>query len=184
LCRMGALYVEGDRTTQTMTKRDCIEAPTSSAARTTRFHLLAQRGIKRKYGFTVDALCGSPLCIREEHVVYRPWKAFTKPTKWGAYAKKLAALKVGKSFEIADFPHSESEISKLRGGIGGNREARLGGLPPRGSCWRSSVAMSVVFETCRAALRMSVCRARPEVPLPWSNDAFDPNATSASPPSL
>ena len=122
---MGALYVEGDRTTQTMTKRDCIEAPTSSAARTTRFHLLAQRGIKRKYGFTVDALCGSPLCIREEHVVYRPWKAFTKPTKWGAYAKKLAALKVGKSFEIADFPHSESEISKLRGGIGGNREARL-----------------------------------------------------------
>jgi hypothetical protein len=37
----------------------------------------------------------------------------------------LAALKVGKSFEIADYPHSQTEISKLRGGIGGNRVARL-----------------------------------------------------------
>jgi hypothetical protein len=78
----------------------------------------------RKYGFTVDSLCGSPLCIRDEHVVYRPWKAFTKPTKWGEYAKTLAALKVGKSFEIADYPHSQTEISKLRGGIGANRLAR------------------------------------------------------------
>jgi hypothetical protein len=49
----------------------------------------------------------------------------TKQTKWGAYAKKLAALKVGKSFDIADFPHSQTEISKLRGGIGGHRVARL-----------------------------------------------------------
>ena len=49
----------------------------------------------------------------------------TKPTKWGEYAEKLAALKVGKSFEIADYPHSQTEISKLRGGIGGNRSARL-----------------------------------------------------------
>jgi len=30
----------------------------------------------------------------------------------------LAALKVGKSFEIADYPDSRPEISKLRGGIG------------------------------------------------------------------
>jgi hypothetical protein len=110
---------------QTVTKKDCVEAPTPSSARTTRFHLLARRGIRRKYGFTVDALCGSPLCIREEHVIYRQWKALTKPTKWGAYAKKLAALKVGKSFDIADYPHSQPEISKLRGGIGANRVARL-----------------------------------------------------------
>ena len=55
----------------------------------------------------------------------RPWKALTKPTKWGEYAEKLEALKVGKSFEIADYPHSQSEISKLRGGIGGNRSARF-----------------------------------------------------------
>jgi hypothetical protein len=48
----------------------------------------------------------------------------TKPTKWGEYAKKLAALKVGKSFEIADYPHSQTEISKLRGGIGANRLSR------------------------------------------------------------
>jgi hypothetical protein len=86
---------------------------------------LAQRGIECKYGHTVDSLCGNPLCIRDEHVIYRPWKALTKPTKWGAYAEKLAALKVGKSFEIADYPHSQREISKLRGGIGGNRSARL-----------------------------------------------------------
>ena len=85
------------------------------------FQLLAQRGIERKYGHTVDSLCGNPLCVRDEHVIYRPWKALTKPTKWGAYAGKLAALKVGKSFEIADYPHSQPEISKLRGGIGGNR---------------------------------------------------------------
>jgi hypothetical protein len=37
----------------------------------------------------------------------------------------LAALKVGKSFEITDYPHSQTEIAKLRGGIGGNRSARL-----------------------------------------------------------
>jgi hypothetical protein len=110
---------------QTVTKKDCVEAPTPSSARTTRSRLLAQRGIKRKYGFTVEALCGSPLCIREEHVIYRPWKALTKPTKWGAYAKKLAALKVGKSFDIPDYPHNQPEISKLRGGIGGHRVARL-----------------------------------------------------------
>src|SRR6202011_1696303 len=77
------------------------------------------------YGFTVDALCGNPLCIRDEHVVYRPWKAFSRQTKWGAYAKKLAALKVGQSFEIDDYPQSQTEISKLRGGIGANRLARL-----------------------------------------------------------
>ena len=58
-------------------------------------------------------------------MVYRPWKVLTKPTKWGEYAEKLAALKIGKSFEIADYPHSQTEISKLRGGIGGNRCARL-----------------------------------------------------------
>lgn len=58
-------------------------------------------------------------------MIYRPWKALTKPTKWGEYAKKLAALKVGKSFEIADYPHKQTEISKLRGGIGGNRLARF-----------------------------------------------------------
>lgn len=110
---------------QIVTRKDCVEAANPSLARKTRFRLLAQRGIGRKYGFTVDALCGSPLCIRDEHVVYRPWKAFTRPTKWGEYAKKLAALNVGKSFEIADYPHSQTEISKLRGGIGGNRAARL-----------------------------------------------------------
>ena len=110
---------------QTMTRKDCVEAATPSIARKTRFRLLAQRGISRKYGFTVDSLCGSLLCIRDEHVIYRPWKAPTKPTKWGEYAKKLAALKVGKSFEIAGYPHSQTEISKLRGGIGGNRVARL-----------------------------------------------------------
>jgi hypothetical protein len=110
---------------QMVTGKDCIEAANPSLARKTRFHLLAQRGISRKYGFTVDSLCGSPLCIRDEHVIYRPWTALTKPTKWGEYAKKLAALKVGKSFEIADYPHSQTEISKLRGGIGANRLARL-----------------------------------------------------------
>jgi hypothetical protein len=110
---------------QKVTRRDCIEAATPSIARKTRFHLLAQREITRKYGFTVDALCGNSLCIRDEHVIYRPWKALTKPTKWGAYANKVAALKVGKSLEIADYPHSQTEISKLRGGIGGNRCARL-----------------------------------------------------------
>ena len=108
-----------------VTTKDCIEADNPSLARRTRFHLLEQRGIGRKYGFTVDSLCGNPLCIRDEHVIYRPWKAFTKPTKWGEYAEKLAALKVGKSFEIADYPHSQTEISKLRGGIGGHRCARL-----------------------------------------------------------
>jgi hypothetical protein len=109
---------------QAVTKKECVETANPSLARKTRFQLLAKRGIKRKYGFTVDSICGNPLCIRDEHVIYRPWKAFTKPTKWGEYAKKLAALKVGKSFEIADYPHSQPEISKLRGGIGGNRVAR------------------------------------------------------------
>jgi hypothetical protein len=37
----------------------------------------------------------------------------------------LAALKVGKSFEIGDYQHGQAEISKLRGGIGGHRCARL-----------------------------------------------------------
>jgi hypothetical protein len=111
--------------TQMVTKKDCVEAANPSLARRTRFHLLAQRGTSRQYGFTVDSLCGNPLCIRDEHVIYRPWKAFTKPTKWGGYAEKLAALKVGKSFEIADYQHSQTEISKLRGGIGGNRLSRL-----------------------------------------------------------
>jgi hypothetical protein len=110
---------------QTVTRKDCVETATPSIARKTRFRLLAQRGISRQYGFTVDSLCSNPLCIRDEHVIYRPWKALTKPTKWGEYAKKLAALKVGKSFEIADYPHSQTEISKLRGGIGANRVARL-----------------------------------------------------------
>ena len=110
---------------QMVTNEGCVEAADPSLARRTRFQLLAQRGIEHKYGHTVDALCGNPLCIRDEHVVYRQWKALTKPTKWGAYAEKLAALKVGKSFEIADYPHSQTEISKLRGGIGGNRSARL-----------------------------------------------------------
>jgi hypothetical protein len=110
---------------QTVTRKDCVEAATPSIARKTRFRLLAQRGISRQYGFTVDSLCGSPLCICDEHVIYRPWKALTKPTKWGEYAKKLAALKVGKSFDIADYPQSQTEISKLRGGIGANRVARL-----------------------------------------------------------
>ena len=109
---------------QMVTKKDCIEAANSSLARRTRFQLLAQKGIGRKYGHTVDALCGNLLCIRE-HVIYRQWKALTKPTKWGEYAEKLAALKVGKSFEIADYPHGQTEICKLRGGIGGNRVARL-----------------------------------------------------------
>jgi hypothetical protein len=110
---------------QKVSKKDCVEAANPSLARRTRFQLLAQRGIGRKYGRTVDALCGNPLCIRDEHVIYRQWKAFTKPTKWGQYAEKLATLKIGKSFEIADYPHSQTEISKLRGGIGGNRSARL-----------------------------------------------------------
>src|SRR5450759_884418 len=110
---------------QTLTRKDCVEAANPSLARRTRFRLLAQRGIRRKYGFTVDSLCGSPLCIHDQHVIYRPWKALTKPTKWGEYAEKLAALKIGKSFEIADYPHSQTEISKLRGGIGANRSARL-----------------------------------------------------------
>ena len=110
---------------QKISKKDCVEAATPSLARRTRFQLLTQRGIERKYGHTVDSLCGNPLCICDEHVIYRLWKALTKPTKWGEYAKKLAVLKVGKSFEIADYPHSQREISKLRGGIGGNRVARL-----------------------------------------------------------
>ena len=122
---MGRPCAQGDNTMQSVTRKDCVEAANPSLARRTRFRLLAQRGIRRKYGFTVDSLCGSPLCIRDEHVIYRPWKALTKPTKWGEYAKKLAGLKVGKSFEIADYPHSQTEISKLRGGIGGNRVARL-----------------------------------------------------------
>jgi hypothetical protein len=62
---------------------------------------IPQRGIGRKYGHTVDALRGNPLGIRNEHVIHRLWKAFTKPTKWGHYAARLAALKIGKSFEIA-----------------------------------------------------------------------------------
>jgi hypothetical protein len=106
-------------------KKDCVEAANPSLARRTRFVLLAQRGIGRKYGHTVDSLCGNPLCVYKEHIAYRPWKAFSKPTKWGEYAEKLAALKIGKSFEIANYPHSRSEISKLRGGIGGIRSARL-----------------------------------------------------------
>jgi len=110
---------------QKLTRDDCVEAANPSLARRTRFQLLAQRGIGRKYGHTVDALCGNPVCIRDEHVIYRPWKALTKPTKWGEYAEKLAGLRVGKSFEIADYPHSQTKISKLRGGIGGNRSARL-----------------------------------------------------------
>ena len=110
---------------QKISKKDCVEAANPSLARRTRFQLLAQRGIGRRYGHTVDALCGNPLCIRDEHVIYRQWKAFTKPTKWGQYAETLATLKVGKSFEIADYPHSQTEIAKLRGGIGGNRVARL-----------------------------------------------------------
>jgi hypothetical protein len=110
---------------QRVTNNDCVEAANPSLSRRIRFRLLAQRGISRKHGFTVDSLCDNPLCIRDEHVIYRPWKAFTRPTKWGEYAKKLAALKVGKSFEIADYPHSQTEISKLRGGIGANRLARL-----------------------------------------------------------
>jgi hypothetical protein len=107
------------------TRKDCIEAANPSLARRTRFQLLAQRGIGRKYGFTVDALCSNSLCIRDEHVIYRQWKALTRPTKWGEYAKKLAALKVGKSFDIADYPHTQPEIAKLRGGIGANRLTRL-----------------------------------------------------------
>ncbi len=121
---------------QTLTRKDCVEAANPSLARTTRFRLLAQRGIRRKYGFTVDSLCGSPLCIHDQHVIYRPWKALTKPTKWGEYAEKLAALKIGKSFEIADYPHSQTEISKLRGGIGGNRCARLGKILRAPSFWQ------------------------------------------------
>jgi hypothetical protein len=108
-----------------VTKKACVEAATPSIARKMRFRLIAQRGTSRQHGHTVDSLCGNPLCIRDEHVINRPWKAFTKPTKWGAYAEKLAALKVGKSFQIADYPHSQTEISKLRGGIGANRAARL-----------------------------------------------------------
>ena len=99
---------------QKISKKDCVEAANPSLARRTRFQLLAQRGIERKYGHTVDSLCGNPLCICDEHVIYRPWKALTKPTKWGEYAEKLAALKVGKSFEIADYSHSQPEISNLR----------------------------------------------------------------------
>ena len=59
---------------------------------------------------------------RQQDVLGKPSR--NRP-KWGAYAEKLAALKVGKSFEIADYPHSQTEISKLRGGIGGNRAAHL-----------------------------------------------------------
>jgi hypothetical protein len=122
---MGGFYAQGITPMQMVTREDCVEAASPSLARRTRFHLLEKRGISRKHGFTVDSLCGNPLCVRDEHVIYRPWKALTKPTKWGEYAKKLAALKVGKSFEIADYPHSQTEISKLRGGIGANRLARL-----------------------------------------------------------
>lgn len=118
------MIAQADKTMQKGTSEDCIEAANPSLARTTRFRILAERGINREYGHTVDALCGNPVCIRDEHVIYRPWKALTKPTKWGEYAKKLAALKVGKSFEIADYPHTQPEISKLRGGIGANRVAR------------------------------------------------------------
>ena len=125
MCKMIGPYAQGDNAMQTVTKKDCVEAANPSLGRRTRFQLLAQRWIGRKYGFTVDSLCGNPLCIRDEHIIYRPWKALTKPTKWGEYAKKLAALKVGKSFEVADYPHSQTEISKLRGGIGGNRLSRL-----------------------------------------------------------
>jgi hypothetical protein len=53
------------------------------------------------------------------------WKALTKPTKWGHYAQKLAALKAGKSFDIAEYPHDQREISKMRAGISMNRAARL-----------------------------------------------------------
>jgi hypothetical protein len=55
-----------------VTTKDCIEAANPSLARRTRFHLLEQTGIGRKYGFAVDSLCGNPLCIRDEHVIYRP----------------------------------------------------------------------------------------------------------------
>ena len=79
----------------------------------------------RKYGHTVDALRGNPLCICDEHVIYRPWKSLTRPTKWGRMRREIGALKVGKSFEIADYPHSQTEISKLRCGIGANRLSRL-----------------------------------------------------------
>ena len=116
---------------RTVTREDCIEAATPSSARKTRFRLLAQRGVSRQSGFTVDSLCDNLFCIRDEHVIYRPWKALTKPTKWGEYAKRLAALKVGKSFEIADYPHDQTEISKLRGGIGASRVARLIGFSVR-----------------------------------------------------
>jgi len=122
---MGVLFAQANGTMQTVRRKDCIEAETASLARRIRFRLLAEKGLNQQYGFTVDSICGNPLCILDEHVVYRPWKALTKPTKWGEYAKKLAALQVGKSFEIADYPQRQPEISKLRGGIGSNRLARL-----------------------------------------------------------
>jgi len=125
LSKIGGPIPKGMMPMQRWTRADCVEAANPSLPRRTRFRLLAQKGISRKYGFTVDSLRGNPLCIRDEHVVYRPWNAFTRPTKWGEYAKKLAGLKVGKSFEIADYPHSQTEISKLRGGIGANRLARF-----------------------------------------------------------
>jgi hypothetical protein len=39
------------------------------------------------------------------------------------------------------------------------------------------MAVDGTFETCRRPLRMSVCRGRPEVTSPWSNDAIDPTET-------
>jgi hypothetical protein len=89
---------------QRVTKEDCVEAASPSLARRTRFHLLEKRGISRKHGFTVDSLCGNPVCVRDEHVIYRPWKALTKPTKWGEYAKKLAALPITRTARLR-FPN-------------------------------------------------------------------------------
>jgi hypothetical protein len=104
---MGGLYAQGITPMQMVTREDwCRGSASPSLARRTRFHLLEKRGISRKHGFTVDSLCGNPLCVRDEHVIYRPWKALTKPTKWGEYAKKLAALKVGKSFLRLPITHT------------------------------------------------------------------------------
>ena len=43
---------------QTVTRKDCVEAATPSISRKTRFRLLAQKGLSRQYGFTVDSICG------------------------------------------------------------------------------------------------------------------------------
>ena len=59
---------------QIVSREDCVEAPTFSVAKRTRFRLLAQKG---------HGEC--------------------------EYAKKLAALKVGQSFRIADYPHRQTE---------------------------------------------------------------------------